>query len=165
MRFGRCSPKVIVGVSKFWPQNSKVVGVFTDVEDGVVESVVDSWVTADSSATAWQQQFHQSGDKLDLFGHSFESVYSKFIVVCCRQLLWQTHLTLWSILPLAIFVTLLKKSIIIVILCCSCWWTKQCRITIDLGLLCWVSGDPLGPSMIINKQSTIRMNWTNLSQN
>ena len=140
MRFGRCSPKV----SKFWLQNSKVVDVFTDVEDGVLETIVDSWVTADSSATAWQQQFHQSGDKFDLLGHSFESVYSKFIVVCCRQLLWQTHLTLWSILPLAIFVTLLKKSIIIVILCCSCWWTKQCRITIDLGLLCWVSGDPPG---------------------
>ena len=163
MMFGRCSLKV----SKFWLQNSKVVDVFTDVEDGVVETIVDSWVTADSSATAWQQQFHQSGDKLDLFGHSFESVYSKFIVVCCRQLLWQTHLTLWSILPLAIFVTLLKKSIIIVILCCSCWWTKQCRITIDLGLLCWVSGDPPSHQWLSTNNTvfTIRMNWTNLSQN
>lgn len=102
MRFGRCSPKVIVGVSKFWPQNSKVVGVFTDVEDGVVESVVDSWVTADSSATAWHQQFHQSGDKLDLFGHSFESVYSKFIVAFTLTNAFNSlvHFAIWQFLLL-----------------------------------------------------------------
>ena len=64
---------------------------------------VDSWVSSVKWATAWQQHFYS----LTTTGRCLVAAWSQLVVACCgcftRQLLWQKHSTLVSVVSLAMF--------------------------------------------------------------